>query len=113
MTTTEVRFAGFADASPAKLREVIVEEDREAFDQRYREALDDAAVTLTLGKLEAFLVHWRRVAWSQDNMGHERWRAMLAKAEYITHTGQVPPGTVTYSEEEMADLIQAKLADVR
>lgn len=108
-TTTKVRFAGFADASPARLREVIVPEDHARFDEQYRAALHTAAETLTLDELESFLEHWRRVAWSQHDMGHERWRAMLAKADYITRTGQVPPGTVTYSEEEIQELLRAKL----
>ena len=113
LLATSATFTGFADKSPAELREILLPEDRDRFDATYREALDEAARTLSLDTLEAFLVHWRRYTWSQHDMGPERWRAMLAKADYINRTGQVPPGTVTYSEEEMAELIRARLAAAR
>ena len=69
--TTATLNRPFAQASPAELREVIVPEDREFFDEQYRQALDAAAETLTLDALEKFLAHWRRIAWSQTDMGHE------------------------------------------
>ena len=109
-TAVQIRFAGFADASPATLREVIVPEDRAQFDAGYREALDAAAQTLTLDKLERFLEHWRRVAWSQHDMGHDRWRTMLADAQRRL-AGERPVATV--SMEEMDQRIAARLAEGR
>lgn len=106
LLTTSATFAGFADYSPAQLREVIVPEDREAFDEQYRAALT-AAETLSLDELEEFLAHWRRRAWSQADMGHDRWRAMLARAERVLATGEAPPGTA--SEAEIEELLRAKL----
>lgn len=98
----------YADASPEELRVTILPEDREAFDEQYRAALTAAADTLRLDKLEAFLAHWRRTAWSQTDMGPERWRAMLARAEHVRRTGEEPPGTV--GANEVRELIQARLA---
>ena len=98
----------FAQASPAELRESIVPEDRELCDEQYRQALDAAAETLTLDALEKFLAHWRRIAWSQTDMGHEKWWAMLARAEETLRTGESPPGTV--SADEMRQRLRARLA---
>ena len=77
------------------------------FDRSYREALDAAAQTLRLDELEKFLVHWRRIAWSATARDHDRWRAVLARAEHTLRTGEPPPGTV--SEEEIEELIRARL----
>lgn len=111
LLATSATFAGFADYSPAQLREILLEEDRDRFDASYREALEEAARTLSLDKLEAFLVHWRRYTWSQHDMGPDRWRAMLDRADKVMRTGQAPPGTI--SEEEMQELLRARLATAR
>jgi len=42
-TTTKTRFTGFADHSPAQLRELLLPEDHEAFDASFRKALDETA----------------------------------------------------------------------
>lgn len=102
----------YADASPAELREAILPESREAFDTQYRAALDAAATTLRLDGLKDFLEGWRRTAWVQTSLSPERYQAMLAKADYINHTGTLPPGTVTCSEEDMMELIQTRLAEL-
>jgi hypothetical protein len=99
--------APFAAASPAELREAILPEDVPQFDRSYREALDAAAETLRLDELEKFLAHWRRIASSATARGHDHWRAVLARAEHTLRTGEPPPGTV--SEEEIEDLIRARL----
>jgi predicted anti-sigma-YlaC factor YlaD len=106
--TTATLNRPFAQASPAELRETIVPEDRELFDEQYRQALDAAAETLTLDALEKFLAHWRRIAWSQTDMGHEKWRAMLARAEETLRTGESPPGAV--SADVMRQRLRARLA---
>lgn len=88
--------------------EAIVPEDRDQFDAGYRAALHTAAETLKLDELEAFLEHWRRIAWSQHDMGHDKWRAMLAEADRRLAGGAPPPGMV--SMEEMEARLQARLA---
>jgi Family of unknown function (DUF6247) len=97
----------FATASPAELREAILPEEVPLFDRSYRKALDAAAKTLRLDELEKFLAHWRRIAWAATARGHDHWRAVLARAEHTLRTGEPPPGTV--SEEEIEDLIKARL----
>lgn len=107
LLATSAKFVGFADYSPAQLREVIVTEDRETFDRQFRAALAAARETFSLAELESFLEGWRRTAWSQHDMGHDRWRAMLAEAERRLAGGKPPPGMV--SQEEMEELIVARL----
>ena len=97
----------YANASPAELREAILPEDVESFDEQFQAALDAAARTRRLDKLEAFLEQWRRIARSANHRGHDHWREVLARADRTLRTGEVPPGAA--SEEEMADLIAARL----
>jgi hypothetical protein len=101
----------FADASPAELREAILPEGRDAFDAEYACALEVARDTLRLDELDRFLTRWRRVAWLQTGMGPQRWRTMLTTAAHINSTGQVPPGTVTYSADEVREQIHRRLAE--
>lgn len=98
----------FADASPAQLREAILPEDVPEFDRHYQRALDVARTTLRLDELEKFLELWRRVAWSTNANGHDRWRAVLAEAQRRLAGGPPPPGMVPM--EEMEARIQARLA---
>lgn len=111
LLATSATFAGFADKSPAELRELLLEEDHERFDTAYAAALD-AARTGSLDELEAFLEHWRRYTWSQHDMGPERWRKMLDTAAYITEHGHPPPGTVTYTAEESLERARQRLAEL-
>ena len=109
MATTAVTIP-YADASPAELREAILPEERDQFDESFRRALDAAAQTLRLDELESFLEHWRRMARCQNHNGHDHWRGVLAKADYILEHGHPPPGTVTYSAEQMRHQIAERLA---
>jgi hypothetical protein len=106
MAATAVQLP-YANASPAELREAILTEDVESFDEQFQAALDAAAQTRRLDKLEAFLEQWRRIARSANHRGHDHWREVLARADHTLRTGEVPPGAA--SEEEMADLIAARL----
>ena len=45
----------YANASPAELREAILPEDVESFDEQFQATLDAAARTRRLDKLEPFL----------------------------------------------------------
>lgn len=96
------------EGTPAELREAIVPEDRAAFDEQYRAALDAAAQTLSLGALESFLAHWRPRAAHQVHMGHDKWHAIVAEGERRLAGGAPPPGMA--SEEEVEELLRAKLA---
>jgi hypothetical protein len=106
MAATAVQIP-YADASPAELREAILPEDIESFDEQFQAALDAAAQTRRLDKLEAFLEQWRRIARSANHRGHNHWRQVLARADHTLRTGDVPPGAA--SEEQMAELIAAQL----
>ena len=106
LLATSATFAGFAEHSPAQLRELLLEEDRTRFDAAYTAALE-AAKTGNLDELEAFLEHWRRYTWSQHDMGPERWHAMLDRARRI-QAGERFPGAV--SGEEMKRQIAERLA---
>lgn len=108
MAATATSKVPYADASPAELRNAILPEDQDAFDDGYRRALDAAAQTLHLDELETFLAHWRRIAWSVAWEGPEAWRALLAKADRILTTGQLPVGTV--SADEIREKLQVRQA---
>lgn len=113
MAATATVKVPYATASPAELREAILPEDVPSFDEQYRAALASAAETLRLDELESFLKHWRRLARCQNHSGHDHWRGVLAKANYILEHGHPPPGTVTYSAEEMRQRIAERLAPGR
>jgi len=61
-----------------------------------------------LDELEAFLAHWRRIAWSVAWEGPEAWRALLAQADRILATGQLPAGTV--AADEIREKLRARQA---
>ncbi len=106
--TTATLNRPFAQASPAELREVIVPEDRELFDEQYRQALDAAAETLTLDgarEVPRALAAYRLVA---DRHGpREVAGGAPARAEETLRTGESPPGTV--SADEMRQRLRARL----
>ena len=59
--------------------------------------------------LEEFLAHWRRVAWAQNANGHDSWRRLLARADYILATGgEWPPAGA--SAEEIRRLLRERQA---
>lgn len=97
----------YADASPAELREAILPEDRDQFDESYRRVLAVMGQTLSLEPLEEFLEHWRRIARSANHHGHDHWRGVLAEAERRL-AGGAPPEEMA-SEREMDELIAARL----
>jgi len=90
MAATAVQIP-YADASPAELREAILPEDLESFDEQFQAALDAAAQTRRLDKLEAFLEQWRRIARSANHRGHNHWRQVLARADHTLRTGTCRP----------------------
>ena len=100
-------------ADRALSAQAILPEDVDQFDASYRRALEAAAETLRLDELESFLEHWRRIARSATHNGHDHWRGVLAKANYILEHGHPPPGPVTYSAEEMRRRIAERLSQGR
>lgn len=96
------------EGTPAQIRDALIPEDHEAFDREYRAALDHAAATLSLERLDGFLTAWRPRAAHQLHMGHDKWRAILAEGERRLAGGPPPPGMG--SEEDMMALLAAKLA---
>ncbi len=98
MAATATSRVPYADASPAELRDAILPADQDAFDDSDRRALEAAAQTLHLDELEAFLDHWRRIDRAVAGEGTEAWRALLAKADRLLTTGQLPVGTVSADE---------------
>jgi hypothetical protein len=73
-------------AGPRAIRAALIAEEREVFDQEYRQALAEAAETLAgmLGTLE----HWRRRAiMSADPQAYRR---MLRRAAYLLSSEDGP-----------------------
>ncbi|MGH3931973.1 MAG: DUF6247 family protein [Pseudonocardiaceae bacterium] len=100
----------FADASPAELREAILPEDVERFDASLQRATDAVVETLSLDPVWEFLEHWRRIARVVNHNGHDHWRGVMARADYINQHGHPPPGTKTYSADESRAMVQRRLA---
>lgn len=98
------------EGTPAQIRDALIPEEVERFDDAYAEALRVAGETYSLTKLDACLEGWRRIAAMTAAQGHERHREMLALAAYITEHGHVPPGTKTTPGEEHKAQIRARLA---
>lgn len=88
----------FADASPAEIRAALVPEERSEFDRQYREALTSAGESYSLDRLEDTLAAWRRVAVVTAAQGPESYRRMLADAERTKRTGELPVGSVPWSQ---------------
>lgn len=87
----------------------MIPEEVDDFDRQWRAALAEAAETLDLQGVFETLEHWRRIAWMTTSHGPEAHRRMLARAEYILRTGELPPGTVTHSADEVRALIRKRL----
>lgn len=96
MTATAVKIP-FSDASPAQIRAALLPEEQPRFEEQYREALQVAAETFSLYKLNATLECWRRIAW-MTHSDPEVHRRMLANVERTLRTGEPPPGSVPWSE---------------
>jgi hypothetical protein len=88
----------FANASPAKIRAALIPEDQATFDRRWCEVTAEAAETFELDGVYDMLESWRRVAWTTNEMGHDGYRRMLARAAHRLRGGEQPPGTVPWSQ---------------
>lgn len=94
--------SALVEASPAEIRAALVPEDRSEFDRQYREALAAASESYSLGRLEETLAAWRRVAMVSAAAtlvrGPEGYRRMLAEAERTRRTGELPVGSMPWSQ---------------
>lgn len=104
MATTAAVEISFATASPEEIRAALLPEELPRFEEQYREALQVAAETFRLDKLEACLRSWRRIAWmtSSDPQAHRR---MLDKARRILAGERFP----SVSAEEMRARLRERL----
>lgn len=91
----------FANASPAEIRAALLPEERPNFDREYRRALEVAGETLTLDELHNTVECWRRIAWSTQ-ADPEAHRRTLANAEHTLRTGELPAGSVPWSQLKAA-----------
>ena len=75
-------------AGPRAIRAALIAEEREVFDQEYRQALAEAAETLELAGMLDTLEHWRRRAiMSADPQAYRR---MLRRAAYLLSSEDGP-----------------------
>ena len=89
--------APFSGPTPAENREVLLPEELPEFERQYREALQVAAETYSLDKLESTLQCWRRIAW-MTHSDPEAHRRMLARVDYTLRTGERPPASASAEE---------------
>jgi len=78
------------EATPAAIRDALIDEERSEFERAYRDALGEAATTLDLTRVLDVLRNYHRIAWLTQRQGPEAHRRMLDKAAVIMHTGHNP-----------------------
>lgn len=78
------------DATPAAIRDALIDEERSEFERAYRDALGEAATTLDLTRVLDVLRNYHRIAWLTQRQGPEAHRRMLDKAAKIMRTGHNP-----------------------
>lgn len=88
----------FAGASPSQIRAALTPEDAESFERHWRTVMQRATESLDLTEVEETLDAWRRTAWLTSDLGHDRYRAMLADATERARTGERKPGSVSWNE---------------
>lgn len=57
-----------------------------------------ATENLDLAEVLATLESWRRIAWLTSANGPAGYRRILAKAEHLQRTGELPAGTVLWRQ---------------
>jgi Family of unknown function (DUF6247) len=88
----------FADASPARVREALTEEDALAFDRQWRELMARATERLDLTEVHEALEDWRQVAWVTSAHGPEVYRRTLASAQERLQSGERAPGALPWAQ---------------
>ena len=90
------RRAPFADASPTQVRAALTPEDAVEFDRQWRGAMARATEALDLTEVLEALDSWRRIAQLTSAHGHDGYRALLARADRVLVTGQMPADSVPW-----------------
>lgn len=93
-------------ATPAAIREALIDEERVEFERAYRDAVSNAGKTWDLNPVFDVLRNYHRIACMTRANGVADHRRMLAKAEEIARTGENPNGR---SEGELMALINKRL----
>ncbi|MGI9000143.1 MAG: DUF6247 family protein [Pseudonocardia sp.] len=80
------------DATPAAIRDALIDEERVEFERAYQDAIAEAAQTLDLTRVLDVLRNYHRIAWLTQRQGPEAHRRMLDHVEHALRTGKAPPG---------------------
>ena len=96
------------EASPAVIRDGLVERERVQFEQAYRAALAQAAETLDLAVVLDVLRNYHRIARLTAHHGHDAHRRMLVRADGILNAGGNPDGAPL---SEVRERIRARLGE--
>lgn len=80
------------EATPAAIRDALIDEERAEFERAYQDATAGAAHTLDLTRVLDVLRSYHRIATLTTRQGAVAHRAMLDKAAEILRTGGNPHG---------------------
>jgi hypothetical protein len=88
----------FKDASPREIRAGLIPEEQSEFDTSWRAAMTRAAEAQDLSEVFKALDNWRTHAEITQELGHHGYRQLLARAERIERTGELPSDTVPLAD---------------
>lgn len=92
------RRRNFKDASPQEIRAALIPEEQVEFDTSWRAAMSRAAEAQDLSEVFSTLDNWRTHAEITQELGHHGYRQLLARADRIERTGELPQGTVPLAD---------------
>lgn len=95
----------FAPAVPRAIRDALIDSERDEFEQRYREAMAEAAHTLDLTEVLHVLDAWQEIARKTQQHGVETHRRMLERVARLQRGDEVP----TVPAEDVTALIARRL----
>lgn len=95
------------EATPAAIRDALVDDERADFERAYREAMSEAATSMDLTRVLDVLRGYHRIAELTHRQGAAAHRRMLDKASHILATGENPNGVAV---DEVRGLIERRLA---
>lgn len=81
----------FADATPAQVRAALIPEEAAEFEQRWREAMAEAAKSLDLAGVFDLLDEWRLIARHTAARGADEHRALYRRAAEKLTGAELPP----------------------
>jgi len=94
-----------APAVPRAIRDALIDSERDEFEQRYREALAEAARALALAEVFRVLDAWRELARKTQQHGVETQRRLLERVARLQRGDEVP----TVPAEDVTALIARRL----